>query len=90
MACLAMGAVLAIGCSIGRPGDSDRVSAPAVSFAPGLNDPGGVARLFNAIVSAQASGADVSGTIDLTRIGTGNGISFQAGPNGGFPTAHET
>jgi hypothetical protein len=184
MASLAMGAVLAIGCSIGRPGDSDRVSAPAVSidsattartidllragtafidhtsfradvdisggqvttvthadnvnkradttftmsgvvaeirmidndvylrtnadwpgvghgwmvldsakvpagfamsFAPGRNDPGGAARLFNAIVSAQVSGTDTTGTIDLTRVGTGNGISFRPGPHGNFP-----
>jgi hypothetical protein len=57
----------------------------ALSFAPGKNDPGGSARLFNAIVSAQASGADITGTIDLSRIGSGNGISFRPGPQGKFP-----
>ncbi|MFU8875009.1 hypothetical protein [Micromonospora sp. SL4-19] len=56
----------------------------ALSFAPGKNDPGGSARLINAIVTARADGSQITGTIDLTRIGTGNGISFRPGPDG-FP-----
>jgi hypothetical protein len=57
----------------------------AMSFAPPKNDPGGSARLINAIVSAQVSGVDITGTLDATRVGTGNGISFRPGPNGNFP-----
>jgi hypothetical protein len=57
----------------------------ALSFAPGKNDPGGSARLINAIVTAQADGSQITGTIDATRIGTGNGISFRPGPDGRFP-----
>lgn len=57
----------------------------ALSFAPGMNDPGGSARLINAIVSAQVSGLDVTGTIDLTKVGVGNGISFRPPPGGNFP-----
>jgi hypothetical protein len=68
--------------------DSDKVPAGfALSFAPGKNDPGGAARLFNAIVSAQVSGTDITGTIDLTRVGAGNGISFRPGPEGKFPAS---
>lgn len=58
----------------------------ALSFAPGKNDPGGSARLINAIVTARADGSDVAGTIDLTRVGRGNGINFRPGPDG-FPDA---
>jgi hypothetical protein len=57
----------------------------AMSFAAGKNDPGGSARLINAIVSAEVSGAGITGTIDATRVGTGNGISFRPGPQGKFP-----
>ncbi|MGW5670747.1 hypothetical protein [Micromonospora sp. NPDC003776] len=56
----------------------------APSFAPGKNDPGGSARLINAIVTARADGSEIVGTIDLTRVGTGNGISIRPGPSG-FP-----
>ncbi|WP_262284021.1 hypothetical protein [Micromonospora sp. MA102] len=56
----------------------------AVSFAPGRNDPGGSARLIDAIVTARADGPHIVGTIDLTRIGSGNGISLRPGPDG-FP-----
>jgi hypothetical protein len=56
-----------------------------LSFAPGMNDPGGTARLFNAIVSAQVSGTNVTGTIDVTKVGTGNGLTFQPGADGKFP-----
>lgn len=57
----------------------------ALSFAQGKNDPGGSARLIDAIVSARVSGSDITGTMDLTRVGTGNGISFKPPANGGFP-----
>ncbi|MEU4371386.1 hypothetical protein [Micromonospora chersina] len=56
----------------------------AMSFAPGRNDPGGSARLINAIVTARADGPHITGTIDLTRVGAGNGINFRPGPDG-FP-----
>ncbi|MEU2613176.1 hypothetical protein ABZ570_16570 [Micromonospora sp. NPDC007271] len=56
----------------------------ALGFAPGKNDPGGSARLINAIVTARADGSQIVGTIDLTRVGPGNGISFRPGPDG-FP-----
>ncbi|MFG1834507.1 hypothetical protein [Micromonospora chersina] len=56
----------------------------ALSFAPGRNDPGGSARLINAIVSACADGPHITGTIDLTRVGAGNGITVRPGPDG-FP-----
>ncbi|MET8907815.1 hypothetical protein [Micromonospora sp. NPDC004551] len=56
----------------------------ALSFAPGKNDPGGSARLINAIVTARADGSQIVGTIDLTRLGAGNGINLRAGPDG-FP-----
>ena len=49
----------------------------ALSLAPGKNDPGGSARLINAIVSAQVVGTQITGTMDLTKVGTGNGISFR-------------
>ncbi|MGS2619448.1 hypothetical protein ACVCAH_33795 [Micromonospora sp. LZ34] len=57
----------------------------ALSFAPGKNDPGGSARLINAIVTARADGSHITGTIDVTRIGTGNGISFRPGPGVTLP-----
>ncbi|MET8358947.1 hypothetical protein [Micromonospora sp. NPDC005171] len=57
----------------------------ALSFAPGKNDSGGSGRLIDAIVTAQADGPEISGTIDATRIGAGNGISFRPGPGGVFP-----
>ncbi|MET8352112.1 hypothetical protein [Micromonospora sp. NPDC005206] len=60
-------------------------SAFALSFAPGKNDPGGSARLINAIVTARADGSHITGTIDVTRIGAGNGINFSPGPGGTFP-----
>jgi hypothetical protein len=56
----------------------------ALSFAAGKNDPGGSARLIDAIVTARADGPSIVGTIDLTRVGAGNGITFRAGPDG-FP-----
>ncbi|MFG3602796.1 hypothetical protein [Micromonospora chersina] len=65
--------------------DPARVPADfAVSFTPGRNDPGGSARLINAIVTARADGPHITGTIDLTRVGAGNGINFRPGPDG-FP-----
>ncbi|RQW99702.1 hypothetical protein DLJ59_23655 [Micromonospora inaquosa] len=57
----------------------------ALSFAPGKNDSGGSARLIAAIVTARADGGQITGTIDVTRIGAGNGISFRPGPGGVFP-----
>ncbi|RKN51688.1 hypothetical protein D7193_27540 [Micromonospora costi] len=60
-------------------------SAFALSFEPGKNDPSGSARLINAIVTARADGPRISGTLDVTRIGSGNGISFRPGPAGEFP-----
>ncbi|BCB75167.1 hypothetical protein GCM10022251_34750 [Phytohabitans flavus] len=66
----------------------DPAKVPA-SFAPsfdrGKNDPGGSARLINAITSAQVTGSEVSGTIDLVKIGTGNGISFRFDPGSTVP-----
>jgi hypothetical protein len=59
----------------------------AMSFAPGKNDPGGSARLIDAVVSAEVSGSGITGTMDLTKVGTGNGISFRPGPGGKFPSA---
>ncbi|MFC0031955.1 hypothetical protein ACFFMM_20775 [Micromonospora chaiyaphumensis] len=67
--------------------DPARVPADfALSFAPGRNDPGGSARLIKAIVTARSAGSQIVGTIDLTRVGAGNGITFRAGPDG-FPDA---
>ncbi|GAA1794589.1 hypothetical protein GCM10009682_15410 [Luedemannella flava] len=57
----------------------------ALSFERGRNDPGGSARLINAIVSARASGKEISGTLDASKVGTGNGISFKPPANGTFP-----
>ncbi|SCF05182.1 hypothetical protein GA0070607_4905 [Micromonospora coriariae] len=57
----------------------------ALSFAPGKNDPGGSARLINAIVTARADGSHITGTMDVTRIGSGNGINFSPGQGGTFP-----
>ena len=57
----------------------------AVSFERGKNDPGGSARLFNAITSAHSFGTEISGTIDIVTLGTGNGISFRANPGAEFP-----
>ncbi|MFE9694382.1 hypothetical protein [Micromonospora sp. NPDC005806] len=54
----------------------------AVSFAPGKNDTGGSARLINAIATARVDGSQITGTIDLTRVGDGNGINFRPGPSG--------
>ncbi|MEK8104641.1 hypothetical protein NKG94_04575 [Micromonospora sp. M12] len=59
----------------------------ALSFAPGKNDSGGSARLIDAIVTARVDGSQISGTIDVSRIGVGNGISFRPDPSGGFPDA---
>lgn len=56
----------------------------AMSFDRGENDPGGSARLINAITSARVSGTEVSGTIDIVKVGTGNGISYRPNP-GTFP-----
>ncbi|WP_433319470.1 hypothetical protein [Micromonospora chersina] len=65
--------------------DQSRVPSDfAMGFAPGRNDPGGSARLINAIVTARADGPRITGTIDLTRAGAGNGINFRPGPDG-FP-----
>ncbi|MFI6265363.1 hypothetical protein [Micromonospora sp. NPDC051006] len=62
----------------------------ALSFAAGKNDPGGSARLINAVVTAQAEGLHVTGTLDATRVGAGNGISFRPGRTGTFPdSAHD-
>ncbi|WP_410816774.1 hypothetical protein [Micromonospora sp. 050-3] len=57
----------------------------ALSFAPGRNDFGGSGRLIDAIVTARANGSQITGTIDATRIGAGNGISFQPPPGGALP-----
>jgi hypothetical protein len=57
----------------------DPAKVPAafeLSFAQGRVDPGGSARLVDAITSAQATGSEVSGTIDIGKIGVGNGLSF--------------
>ncbi|SIN40946.1 hypothetical protein SAMN04489832_6638 [Micromonospora cremea] len=56
----------------------------AISFARGKNDPGGSARLINAIVTARADGSQITGTIDVTRIDAGNGINLRPGPDGTF------
>lgn len=56
-----------------------------LSFAPGRNDSGGSGRLIDAIVTARADGPQISGTLDATRIGAGNGISFRPGPGAVFP-----
>lgn len=66
----------------------DPAKVPAgfdLSFAPGKNDPGGSARLISAIISARASGNEVSGTIDVVKLGKGNGISFQTGQGAALP-----
>jgi hypothetical protein len=55
------------------------------SFVPGQDDPGSSARLINAIVSAQASGPDITGTLDAAKVGTGNGISYRVAPGASFP-----
>ncbi|MEV5694933.1 hypothetical protein [Micromonospora globbae] len=66
--------------------DPARVPADfALTFAPGRNDPGGSARLIDAIVAARTDGPQITGTLDLTRVGSGNGISFRPGPDGTFP-----
>lgn len=57
----------------------------AIGFAPGKNDPGGSARLIDAVVTARAAASYVTGTIDVTRIRAGNGINFQPGPGETFP-----
>ncbi|WP_410812142.1 hypothetical protein [Micromonospora sp. 067-2] len=57
----------------------------APSFAAGRNDPGGSARLIDAVVSAQADGSHITGTLDVNRIGIGIGLSFRPGPGGSFP-----
>ncbi|WP_139338002.1 hypothetical protein [Micromonospora avicenniae] len=57
----------------------------AVGFAPGKNDPGGSARLIDAVVTARAAAPYVTGTIDVTRMRAGNGINFQPGPGETFP-----
>ncbi|MEV4495382.1 hypothetical protein AB0J84_06730 [Micromonospora arborensis] len=57
----------------------------ALSFAPGKNDPGGSARLINAIVTARADGSQITGTLDVNRMGAGNGITFLPGAAGAFP-----
>ncbi|RKN32189.1 hypothetical protein [Micromonospora musae] len=57
----------------------------ALSFAPGKNDPGGSARLIDAIVTARIEGSQVAGTLDVTRMRPGNGINFQPNPGETFP-----
>ena len=57
----------------------------AVSFERGKNDPGGSARLINAITEAHSFGTEISGTIDIVTLGTGNGISFRPNPGAEFP-----
>lgn len=57
----------------------------ALSFAPGKNDSGGSGRLIDAIVTARADGRQITGAVDVTLIGVGNGISFRPGPGGAFP-----
>jgi len=56
----------------------------AFTFAPGSNDPGGSARFINGIISAEVTGAHISGTIDLSKVGVGSGFSFKPGPDGSF------
>ncbi|MEU8004265.1 hypothetical protein AB0B66_24185 [Catellatospora sp. NPDC049111] len=71
----------------------DPAKVPAsfeLTFAAGKNDPGGSARLINAIVSAEVDGAvtsgtEIKGTIDLSKVGTGNGISFRLTKGQEFP-----
>ncbi|MEU7974490.1 hypothetical protein AB0B48_20890 [Micromonospora sp. NPDC049089] len=57
----------------------------ALSFAPGRNDFGGSGRLIDAIVTARVNGTQITGTIDVTRVAAGNGISFRPPPGGVFP-----
>ncbi|MFG1866950.1 hypothetical protein [Micromonospora arborensis] len=57
----------------------------ALSFTPGKNDPGGSARLINAIVTARADGSHITGTLDVTQMRAGNGINFRPGTAGAFP-----
>ncbi|MEU5563332.1 hypothetical protein [Micromonospora musae] len=57
----------------------------ALSFAPGKNDPGGSARLIDAIVTARIEGSQVAGALDVTRMRPGNGINFQPNPGETFP-----
>lgn len=66
----------------------DPAKVPAgfeLSFERGKNDPGGTARLINAITSARVSGNEVTGTIDIIKVGTGNGISFRPNPGSELP-----
>ncbi|TDC38782.1 hypothetical protein E1211_06105 [Micromonospora sp. 15K316] len=68
--------------------DPTRVPAGfALSFAPGKNDPGGSARLVDAVSTARIEGSQVAGTLDVTRMRVGNGINFRPGPGGTFPDA---
>ncbi|MET7669734.1 hypothetical protein [Micromonospora luteifusca] len=57
----------------------------ALSFAPGKNDPGGSARLIDAIVTARADGSEITGTFDVTRIADGTGINFRPPLGETFP-----
>ncbi|WP_144120755.1 hypothetical protein [Catellatospora sichuanensis] len=56
-----------------------------MGFAPGKNDPGGSARLIAAVVTAEIAGTEITGTIDLSKVGTGNGISFRLTKGQQFP-----
>ncbi|MFI7604486.1 hypothetical protein ACIBTV_05115 [Micromonospora sp. NPDC049366] len=68
--------------------DPARVPADfALSFEPGRNDPGGSARLINAIMSARADGTEITGVLDVNLVGVGNGISFRHPSGGKFPEA---
>jgi len=50
-----------------------------VGFAPGQNDPGGSSRMIKAINTAEAlPDGRYKGTIDLTKAGTGTGLSFSS------------
>jgi hypothetical protein len=46
-------------------------------FEPGKNDPGGAARLIAAVNTVEATPEGFRGTINLNKIGTGNGLSFK-------------
>ncbi|GAA1408017.1 hypothetical protein GCM10009662_42520 [Catellatospora coxensis] len=73
----------------------DPAKVPAsfeLTFAAGKNDPGGSARLLNAIVTAEidktvTSGTEINGTMDLSKVGSGNGISFRLTRGQDFPEA---
>ncbi|MBV1853929.1 hypothetical protein [Catellatospora tritici] len=66
--------------------DLERIPADfRIDFTPGHNDPGGSDRLIDAIVSAQISGTEIGGTIDLAKIGVGSGVSVPPPKDGQWP-----